>query len=81
MFGAWLEVRLEAKTTVQGTEFAESLTFVLPVLAADVDSLDEAPPGVPVAPDPLTGFVGGIVSPFGYNDDCAVPTAPLFIPE
>jgi hypothetical protein len=34
-----------------------------------------------VAPDPLTGFVGGIVSPFGYNDDCAVPTAPLFIPE
>jgi hypothetical protein len=80
MYGAWLEVRLEAKTTVQGTEFSEPLTFVLPVLASDVDSLDEAPPGISVAPDPLTGFTGGIVSPFGYNDDCAVATAPLPLP-
>jgi len=76
-YGTWLDVRLEGKVTVQGTEFAESLTFVLPVLADDVDSLDESPPGLIVAPDPNTGFAGGLTSPFGYNDDCAVATAPL----
>lgn len=76
-YGLWLDVQLEGKVTVQGTEFAESLTFVLPVLAADVDSLDESPPGLDVAPDPITGFAGGLTSPFGYNDDCAVAVAPL----
>ena len=77
-YGAWLDVRLEGKASVQGTEFAESMTFVLPVLAADVDSLDEAPPGVSVPPDPgPPAFDGGLVSPFGYNDVCNVPTAPL----
>ena len=80
-YGAWLDVKLQGKTSVQGTEFAESLTFVLPVLADDVDSLDEAPPGPDVAPDPDTGFTGGRTSPFGYNDDCAVPTAPLEVPD
>jgi hypothetical protein len=77
MYGDWLDVRLEGKATVQGTEFAESLTFVLPVLASDVNTLDQAPPGVSVPPDPLTGFAGGPVSPFGYNDVCDVATAPL----
>ena len=42
MYGQWLDVRLEGKTTVQGTEFAESLTFVLPVLAEDVSPVDNA---------------------------------------
>ncbi len=77
MYGAWLDVQLEGKTTVQGTEFAESLTFVLPVLADDVSPVDEAPPGLLVAPDDLMGFLGGYTSPFGYNDDCAVAVAPL----
>ena len=77
-YGAWLDVRLEGKATVQGTEFAESMTFVLPVLAADVDSLDEAPPGVSVPPDAANNLPnGGLVSPFGYNTVCDVPTAPL----
>jgi hypothetical protein len=79
-YGAWLDVRLEAKATVQGTETTESMTFVLPVLAADVDSLDESPTIVSVPPDPVNGFAGGPVSSFGYNSDCAVATAPLPLP-
>jgi hypothetical protein len=77
MYGAWLDVKLEGKTTVQGTEFAESLTFVLPVLADDVSPVDESPPGVSVPPDENSGFPGGPVSPFGYSGDCKVATAPL----
>jgi Bacterial Ig-like domain (group 1) len=76
-YGAWLEVELAGKATVQGTEFAESLTFVLPVADSDVNSLDTAPPGVSVAPDDTTGFPGGLTSPFGYNAECEVATAPL----
>jgi Bacterial Ig-like domain (group 1) len=83
VYGAWLDVRLGVKATVQGTEFGESLTFILPVIASDVDSLDTAPPGVLVPPDPepMNNLPdGGLVSPFGYNDDCAIATAPLPLP-
>lgn len=81
VYGNWLDVSLQVKTTVQGTEFAESLTFILPVIASDVDSLDEAPPGVSVPPDPANGLpAGGLVSPFGYSNDCAIVTAPLPLP-
>jgi hypothetical protein len=70
VYGLWLDVRLEGKATVQGTEFAESLTFVLPVIASDVDSLDTAPPGVLIPP-------GILVSPFGDNGTCNAASAPL----
>jgi Bacterial Ig-like domain (group 1) len=77
VYGMWLDVQLKAKATVQGTEFSEALTFILPVIATDVNSLDIAPPGVLVPPDLANNFGGGLVSPFGYNLDCNVATAPL----
>jgi hypothetical protein len=70
VYGCWLEVTLQARTAVQGTEFTESQTFILPVSADDVDSLDESPPGVSVPPDPDPDNQleeGGLVSPFGYS--------------
>jgi hypothetical protein len=57
--GLWVEVTLEARTSVQGSEFAESQTFRLPILAADVAQETTAPPG----PD----------SPFGADGDCGTP--------
>ena len=54
----WLEVQLEARTTVQGTEAARSTSFVLPGAANDFNQQNTAPPG--------------LVSPFGVND-CNVP--------
>ena len=62
-YAEWLEVTLEARTTVQGTEFAESTTFILPILASDVNQQNVQPPGV--------------VSPFGTDGDCATPPPPL----
>lgn len=53
----WVHVTLEATTSVQGTEFAESSNFVLPISGEDVDDENEAPPGV--------------VSPFGLSNSCA----------
>jgi len=47
----WVHVTLEATTSVQGTEFAESSNFVLPISADDVDDENDNPPG--------------IISPFG----------------
>jgi hypothetical protein len=55
----WVEVTLEARTSVQGSEFAASQTFRLPISAADVGSENVAPPGVD--------------SPFGTDGDCATP--------
>ncbi len=52
----WVEVTLEAKTSVQGTEFASASRFVLPINGDDVDSENEAPPGV--------------ISPFGQSNSC-----------
>ena len=71
VYGIWLEVALNVKTRVQGTEFTEGLSFIVPVIASDVDSLDTAPPGVLKGPDPANGLPdGGLVSPFGYSTDC-----------
>jgi hypothetical protein len=52
----WLQVTLEARAAVQGTEFRRSSTFVLPGAASDFNSQNVAPPGPR--------------SPFGVND-CA----------
>jgi hypothetical protein len=56
-FNVWVEVTLEAKTSVQGTEFAESTTFILPGLAADFNNVSGTPPGV--------------TSPYGLDGNCA----------
>ena len=52
----WVEVTLEATTSVQGTEFASASRFVLPINGDDVDEENEAPPGV--------------ISPFGQSGSC-----------
>jgi len=58
-FALWVEVTLEAVTSVQGTEFAESATFRLPISAADVSNQSTSPPG--------------LISPFGPDGNCATP--------
>jgi hypothetical protein len=55
----YVEVTLEARTSVQGTEFARSATFLLPALTADVNQERTSPPGP--------------VSPFGIANNCANP--------
>jgi len=50
----WLEVTLEARAAVQGTEFRRSSSFVLPGSAADFNSQTISPPG--------------LRSPFGVNN-------------
>ncbi len=49
----WLDVTLEARAAVQGTEFRRSSSFRLPGLASDFSNQNIAPPGP--------------VSPFGVN--------------
>ena len=61
-FATWVDVTLEATTSVQGTEFAEASEFRLPINGEDIDDLDIAPPG--------------IVSPFGDGTD-SVSQPPL----
>jgi hypothetical protein len=53
----WVHVTLQATTSVQGTEFAESSNFILPISGEDVDDANEAPPGS--------------ISPFGQSGSCA----------
>jgi hypothetical protein len=53
----WVEVTLEATTSVQGTEFAKASNFVLPINGDDVNNENQAPPGV--------------ISPFGFSNSCA----------
>ena len=55
-FNVWVEVTLEAKTSVQGTEFAESTTFTLPGLGDDFNNVSNTPPGP--------------TSPFGVDGSC-----------
>lgn len=50
----WLEVTLEARAAVQGTEFSRSTTFLLPGTTNDFNKEDTAPPG--------------FRSPFGQNN-------------
>jgi hypothetical protein len=52
----WVEVELEARTSVAGSESAERTTFILPVLADDVDDRNNTPPG--------------FTSPFGVSASC-----------
>jgi hypothetical protein len=54
----WLEVTLEARAGVAGTETARATTFLLPGAANDFNREDNAPPGP--------------ISPFGVNV-CAAP--------
>lgn len=61
-YAYWLEVTLEARTAVQGTEFAESTTFVLPGSDDDFTNQNTAPPG--------------FISPFGSDGSCATPPPP-----
>jgi hypothetical protein len=69
-YGTWLTTQLTAIAPIQdGTEFSGSRTFLLPVLADDVDDTDEDPPGTREL-----GF-GGVLSPFGRSD-CTVGTWP-----
>jgi hypothetical protein len=80
-FGNWLQVIVEARTEVEGTEFSESQSFLLPVLASDVNNINVSPPGNGVPADRANGypnsdeqlvspFVLGPVSPFGYSTSC-----------
>ena len=55
----WVEVTLEARAAVQGTETRQSATFRLPILASDVQQQNQSPPG--------------INSPFGTDGNCATP--------
>lgn len=61
-FNLWLDARIQAKASVQGTEFAKSQTFELEALAADINNTNASPPGV--------------ISPFGPDADCAIPPPP-----
>jgi len=55
----YVQVRLTATTTVQGTEASTSATFWLPSAAPDVNKQNVGPPGP--------------VSPYGVSNDCANP--------
>jgi len=58
----WLDARIQARATVQGTEFSKSTTFQLEASADDINDTDVDPPGV--------------VSPFGTVDtSLGAPTA------
>ncbi len=61
-YAYWLEVTLQASASVQGTEFAESTTFVPSGLATDFNREDIDPPG--------------FSSPFGTDGVCATPPPP-----
>ncbi len=77
--GRWLEVELEARASVQGTESSESAVYLLNVAASDVEDIGESPPGRLVVPE---GFMNSgcladsaaniFSSPFGYNAVCSI---------
>ncbi len=56
-FAFWVNVTLQATTSVQGTEFAEASVFLLPGSAEDFSDENVAPPGFD--------------SPFGTGPSCA----------
>jgi hypothetical protein len=60
-YNLWLDVKIEAKASVTGTEFARSQAFLLPALASDLSNTNASPPGV--------------VSPFGEvtEQGCSEP--------
>ena len=53
-YNMWLDARIQARATVQGTEFSKSTTFTLEALASDINNTNASPPGV--------------ISPFGDVD-------------
>jgi hypothetical protein len=55
-YATWVDVTLEARTSVQGTETAAASSFRLDILAEDVNDENVVPPGV--------------VSPFGLSGSC-----------
>ncbi len=64
-YHGWVEVEIEAKASVAGTETRRTVSFVLDAKAADITDTQAAPPG--------------IISPFGRQLDGAEPfctTAP-----
>jgi hypothetical protein len=61
-YAYWLEVTLEARASVQGTEFSERATFLLPGAAKDFNQEDTEPPG--------------LYSPFGTDGVCATAPPP-----
>jgi hypothetical protein len=61
-YAYWLEVTLEARASVQGTEFSERATFLLPGTATDFNQQSKAPPG--------------LTSPFGTDGLCATAPPP-----
>ena len=56
-FAYYVDVTMEATTSVQGTEFAEATSFTLPGAASDFNIEDVVPPGA--------------VSRFGMSNNCA----------
>lgn len=58
-YAYWLEVTLQARASVQGTESSESTTFQLDGAASDFTNETVAPPGV--------------ISPFSVDGDCSTP--------
>ena len=58
-YNLWLDARIQARATVQGTEFGKSATFELEALADDINDVNVSPPGV--------------VSPFGDVDTSGAP--------
>jgi hypothetical protein len=45
-YNLWLDARIQAKASVQGTEFGKSQTFTLEALASDLNNTNASPPGV-----------------------------------
>src|SRR5262249_8681381 len=61
-YAYWLEVTLEARTSVQGTEFSERTTFLVPGSSTDFATETNTPPGY--------------TSPFGTDGLCGTPPPP-----
>ena len=59
-YAYWLDVTLEARAAVQGTEFVRAAYFTLPGAADDFKTQTTAPPGP-------TDALGQSISPFGVN--------------
>jgi hypothetical protein len=54
----WVDVQIEARATVSGTEFSAQQVFLLPALASDITDISASPPNQ--------------FSPFGPDADCSV---------
>ena len=66
-YNLWVDARIQAKASVQGTEFSKSQTFLLQALADDLNDVNVDPPGV-VSPFGL--------APTGTSADCSIAPPP-----